>query len=104
MVTKLGKNVVCIKDIPSNLIEEVFFILKTNCSEEEHKDKKKKEVIMSEINDIIKEYALKFQNEREQERKADIENKNKLKRLKVRSFWIAVAFAISCIFAAIIIK
>ena len=101
MITRLSKNVVCIKDIPSNLIEEAFFILKTN-GKVESKEPKRKEIIMNEIDELIQEYSVKFQAEKEQKRKDDIAQKNKLRKIKTRTFWLAIAFVAICITLATI--
>ena len=34
MITNTNKNIICVKDIPSNIIEEAIFILKPNVDEE----------------------------------------------------------------------
>lgn len=102
MITRLSKNVVCIKDIPSNLIEEAFFILKTSYREDDAKDKRKKEIVMSEVDDLIKEYSGKFQKEKEQATSEDIVNKNKLKKIKTRTLLLTVAFVVGCLAVALL--
>jgi len=79
MVTKLNKNVLLIKNVPSNLIEEVVVILKT---EEKNIKNKTKEILMLEAKEIINDCTLKLQNEYEIERKKEREIENKRKRQK----------------------
>ena len=59
------KNIIILKDLPSNLIEEAIIILKDNNS----KDKKKMEEYSgSEAKNLIKEY---FENEKIKTKKGD---------------------------------
>ena len=54
MISNLSKNVICVKELPSNLIEEAFFILKMSENKLDDKyEKKRKEIIMAEINEIV---------------------------------------------------
>ncbi|MBQ9267797.1 MAG: hypothetical protein IJ217_05955 [Clostridia bacterium] len=103
MLTRLSKNVVCIKDIPSNLIEEAFFILKESSGETEGKyTSKRKEIVMSEINEMINDYAQKIQNEKNEQRKKEIEARDKLRKVKLKTLVIAAAFIVSCLIIAAI--
>lgn len=95
MLVHAGKKVICIKDIPSNLIEEAIFILKTNDNEpKEEFEVKTKEIILKEAEEIICDYESQIQIARESE--TEINNK-KLKQIKFEACYIAVLFVIVCI-------
>lgn len=97
MLTDLSKNVIFIKDIQSNLIDEAFFILKHDDNNSNSKyAKKRREIIMTEINEIIKEYSMKFQSERERTRKQEANKKAKQKKIKKNIFLFAVIFVATC--------
>ena len=93
MITRLNKNVISIKNIPSNLIEEAIFILKTNDEKEPIKEKSK-DIIMKEADSIIKECSTKLQEEISQKRLSELKAKNKLKKIKVNSITLATVFVI----------
>ena len=57
MITKMNKNVLLVQDIPSNLIEEVILILKT---EEKKIKNKTKEILMVKANEIIQDCSINF--------------------------------------------
>lgn len=85
MITRINKNVICIKDIPSNLIEEAIFILKTSNGKEKSFSikTKNKDIIMSEVNEIIKDCSNKLEVERENAKIQERNDREKLKRIKV---------------------
>lgn len=85
MITRINKNVICIKDIPSNLIEEAIFILKTSNGKEKSFSikSKNKDIIMSEVNEIIKDCSNKLEVERENAKIQERNDREKLKRIKV---------------------
>ena len=66
MITNTNKNIVCVKNIPSNIIEEAIFILKNDLesSKKEKIVKMKNEIFLNESESIIKEYSLEFEKER----------------------------------------
>ncbi len=104
MISNLNKNVICIKDIPSNLIEEAFFVLKINKNElDESKESKRKIIIMNEINEIIKEYSGKFQIEKEKQKKKECEKTTRIKRAKLNILLSIGLFVLVCIIIASII-
>ena len=83
MLTRLSKNVVCVKDIPSNLIEEAFFILKdTNEMGDSKGDNKREKIAMIEINDMVDEYTRKIKSENEKQKISRIKLKNKLMKIQ----------------------
>lgn len=63
MNTSINKKVICVKDIPSNLIEEAIFILKSDVVTNENKKTEliRKEIILKETEDFLKEYSDEFE-------------------------------------------
>lgn len=56
-----NKKVICVKDIPSNLIEEAIFILKSDAENENKKTKEsRKQIILRETEDFVKKYTDEF--------------------------------------------
>ena len=63
MITHTNRKVVCIKDIPSNLIEEAIFILKTDSRQTKEKYQKiKKEIVLQETNELMNQYSRDFES------------------------------------------
>lgn len=104
MITRINKNVICIKDIPSNLIEEAIFILKTNDGKEKGFaiKSKNKEIIMSEVNEIIKDCSNKLEIEYETAKANERNERNKLKKIKVNVITTAIIIAIVCFLISLI--
>lgn len=98
MITRINKNVISIKDIPSNLIEEAIFILKTNDTNEKSLSvkNKNKDIIMSEINEIIKDCSDKLEVEHEKLKINERKEKDKLKRIKMNIVTTAVIISVIC--------
>lgn len=97
MITKLNKNVLLVQDVPSNLIEEVILILKT---EDKKIKSKTQEILMIEAKEIINDCSMKLQDEREAaKRRANREAENKRKRQKINLLTLAgfALFTISII-------
>ena len=91
------KNMVVLKNLPSNLIEEVIVILKSNKkvkklekidkekrSEEEKTktNKSKKEFVVKEAEMIISSYISKIEESKQENQKNKIEQTKKVRRLK----------------------
>ena len=96
MTMNLGKKIISVKDIPSNLIEEAIFILKSDVIES--KDTAiKKEIILSEAEDIVNEYEMRVQVEKDIERQ---NKQNKIEQMKHEAIYLAVLF----VFASIVIS
>lgn len=91
MITNINKKVICVKDIPSNLIEEAIFILKTDTSTNKTNNEKRKEIAQKEAEDFLSEYLSKF-------RKDNIEEKNnkKIRKTKLNIALITVAIVVTC--------
>lgn len=80
MIMHSDKRVVCVKDIPSNIIDEAIFILKENIVEnqEEESEEKNREIILSEAEEIVNEYISKMQYETEEEIEEETNNHSSL--------------------------
>lgn len=104
MITNTNKKVICIKDIPSNLIEEAIFILKTDIDASNEKLKKKrKEIIENEaeslLNDYmddVSDYDYEYENENETE-KLNFRNK-KIKAILITFSAVIVCYLLSLLF------
>ncbi len=80
LITNTNKKVICIKDIPSNLIEEAIFILKNDMDmgkNTKHLETKKK-IILQETKDFLRTYEADLERERRKSRET-IEKKKRMK-------------------------
>lgn len=100
MVTKLNKNVLLVQEVPSNLIEEVILILK---SEDKKIKNKTKEILMVEAKEIIDDCSMKLQAEYEMKRRAEREAENRKKRQKMNLLTLA-GFALFTISIILLVK
>lgn len=82
MIMHMGKKIICIKDIPSNLIEEAIFILKSDELKKRNSklEIKTKEIILDEAEVIVDEYVKKIQDEKNKELETKINKKAQLKK------------------------
>lgn len=109
MQTNNVKNIVVLKNLPSNIVEEAIVILKSNKyakklqiveknanKEIEQKENNGKEYIIKEAEDLLASYINKIENNRYIE-KPNKTLKEKYKRLKKYSIIITIFFAISFI-------
>lgn len=109
MQTNNVKNIVVLKNLPSNIVEEAIVILKSNKyakklqiveknanKEIEQKENNGKEYIIKEAEDLLASYINKIENNRCIE-KPNKTLKEKYKRLKKYSIIITIFFAISFI-------
>ena len=96
MIMHVGKKIICMKDIPSNLIEEAIFILKPNVTQKENDkfENKTKEIILDEAEYIVEQYAIKL-NE-----KKDEENFKELSKIYREAIYIIALL----IFASVVIS
>ena len=88
------KNMVVLKNLPSNLVEEAIVILKSSKKvkklekinktnqKEEQIDKKEKDYILKEAEMLVSGYISKLENENEQKTIKTIKNSKKYMRLK----------------------
>lgn len=86
MITKMNKNVLLVQDVPSNLIEEVILILKT---EDKKIKSKTKEILMTEAKEIINDCSLKLQDEQNEMRKREREETMRKRRRKTNLLALA---------------
>lgn len=109
METNSLKNIIVLKSLPSNIIEEAIIILKSNkyakkfqtieknnINESAKIESNKKEYIIKEAEAILSSYVSKFENSRDLE-KTNKGLKNKYERLKKYSYIITVSLVISLI-------
>ncbi len=95
METSNMKNMVVLKNLPSNLVEEAIVILKSGKKvkklqkiekkrklENKEKTKKEKDYILKEAEMLVSNYISKLEDNHEKKQKRAIENYKKYKRLK----------------------
>lgn len=99
MNTHTNKKVVCVKDIPSNLIEEAIFILKSDVVDDKKSKGARREIILKETEDLVREYSDEFERlESEEENEKVITNE-----LKLKIFLSALLVVLVCYLVSIII-
>lgn len=109
MQTNSVKNIVVLKSLPSNIVEEAIIILKSNKyakklqkieknnnKELEQKDSNGKEYIIKEAEALLSNYISEIENNKYIEKPSKA-LKEKYKRLKKYSIIITIFFAISFI-------
>lgn len=101
MIMNLGKKIICVKDIPSNIIEEAIFILKSNIVDNKNTkfEMRTKEIILDEAEEIIDEYLEKIQ----EERKTEDSKTERIKQIKKELICIFGLFIITCVCISIVI-
>lgn len=90
MITNINKKVICLKDIPSNIIEEAIFILKTDVSKKpnEKTQLKRRELATKEAEYILNDYI-------EQMKKDELEHRKRINSKKDKNkIFIAIVGAI----------
>lgn len=99
MIMHMGKKIICLKDIPSNLIEEAIFILKPNATEKENDEfeNKTKDIILDEAEYIVEKYIEKL------DEKNDARNLKELSKLKKEAIYIIGILVFAGIVISIII-
>lgn len=101
MLVNMGKKVICIKDIPSNLIEEAIFILKTNDKEPKAEfEHKTKEIILEEAENIISDYAFQAQISNNEEEDTNLK---KIRQIKFEACYIIALVVIVCVCISIVL-
>lgn len=102
MIMRMGKKIICIKDIPSNLIEEAIFILKSDDLKNKNPklEIKTKEIILDEAEVIVEEYVKKIQDENKKEKEIRI---SKVEQVKKEAIYLISVFIIAGIFISIVI-
>lgn len=99
MIMHMGKKIICLKDIPSNLIEEAIFILKPNTIEKENDrfENKTKDIILDEAEYIVEQYMIKL------DEKNDARNLKELSKIKREAIYIISILVFAAIVISIII-
>lgn len=99
------KNMIVLKDLPSNIVDEAIVILKPNIKlksldviDKKNKSNKKnikqncKKYIINEAEMIISNYISKIENDKKKTAKINKDIERKCKRLKVISIFLGVMF------------
>ena len=102
------KNMVVLKNLPSNIVDEAIVILKPNIKLKsldmiEKKNKKNKKVkeetskkyIINEAEMLVTNYISKIENEKNKKVKANKKIEDKCRRLKIVSTFLAVMLLLS---------
>lgn len=104
------KNMLVIKDLPSNIVDEAIVILKPNIKlksldviDKNNKKKKKdkeedsKKYIINEAEMLISNYISKIENDKNRNIKVNKKIEDKCKRLKLMSILLGIAFLASIV-------
>ena len=97
------KNMIVLRDLPSNIVEEAYVILKPNIKLKNkdkidlQEDKSSPEYIVKEAESVINNYLLNIE-EKSQQKNIEI-NKIRKKYIKLKKIcmWLGIAFAINLI-------
>lgn len=116
MDTSSLKNIVVLKDLPSNLVEEAIVVLKENqkvpklelidkkiknhkdvptCDSKKNTKENSKDYIVKEAQMLIAEYISKIEGKNKKENKSVQTWKNKYKKLKVLNYFLLAGLMIS---------
>lgn len=104
------RNIVILKDFPSNLVDEAFVVLKNNqkIKNVEYADNRfdnfsinneidnKDEYVVKEAELLVSNYIDKLENQDLLNNKSDSKVMKKYKKLKILSTVLGIAFIISC--------
>ena len=103
------KNMVILKNLPSNIVEEAIVILKPNVklkslnlAENNKKSKSKKQensrkYIINEAEMIISNYLSKIENEKKKTASVNTKIENKYKRLRAIAMFLGILLLASCL-------
>ena len=104
------KNMVVLRDLPSNIVEEAIVILKPNVklkslntAEKENKKTKKNDVrdskkyIINEAQMVINNYLSNIEKQKKKNYKSDKEMENKYKKAKIICTCLGIALILSII-------
>ena len=103
------KNMVILKNLPSNLVEEAFIVLKDNVNVHKEqlanskisinnkKNMQSKDYVIKEAEMIIKEYVSKVENKKNKTTKEKTELQEKCKKLKYSTIFFAMFSILSII-------
>lgn len=103
------KNMVILKNLPSNIVEEAIVILKPNVklkslnlAENNQKSKSKKQensrkYIINEAEIIISNYLSKIENEKKKTASVNKKIENKYKRVRLIAMFLGILLLASCL-------
>ena len=97
MTTNINKKVICVKDIPSNIIEEAIFILKSDVSKNEKNQLKRKEIATKEVEYILNDYIEQMRKDEIEHRKRINSKNNKEKIFLMGTVILAICYLVSII-------
>ena len=89
MISNVNKNVICVKNIPSNIIEEAIFILKEDVSE--NKGELRLDIAKGEAEMILQEYIENEIVDKLEDKVSNEKKNNKKKKIVCTIFCIVVA-------------
>ena len=102
------KNMVILKNLPSNLVEEAIVILKENKKvkklekidknkKTEYKRKKKKDYVLKEAELVVSSYIEELEEKKKTKEKLNKKTSQKLKKLKIYSYITSIILFIETI-------
>ncbi len=101
------KNIVVLKNVPSNLVDEAILILKENknakkleyvCNSQKDSSEsicKNNDYVIKEAESVISSYISKIEGKREIKKMENIKTNKKYKRLKMYSIIVSIFFIIA---------
>lgn len=103
-----SKNMVILKDLPSNIVDEAIVILKPNVkikskdlidkkSSKNKKTSNSKKYIINEAEMIVNNYISKIESDKKNSIKEKTKMENKYKRLRALSIFLGILFIASII-------
>lgn len=99
MITNINKKVICVKDIPSNIIEEAIFILKTDVASPNEKiEKKRKEIVENEAKSFLKDYMDDIPQYEEAEEKKNYKN------IRIKAIIISISAVVLCYLISLLFR
>lgn len=107
------KNMIVLKNLPSNIVDEAIVILKPNIKlkslnipeknsvknkkNKEIKSKNPKKYIINEAEMVVSNYISKIENEKKNVSKVNKKIENKYKRVRALAMFLGILFLFSCI-------
>ena len=107
------KNMIVLKNLPSNIVDEAIVILKPNIKlkslnipeknsvknkkSKEIKSKNSKKYIINEAEMLVSNYISKIENEKKNVSKVNKKIENKYKRVRALAMFLGILFLFSCI-------
>ena len=99
MQTNKMKNMIVLNNLPSNIIEEAFVVLKQNVKISENQmEKTKSETILKEAENVISNYISEM-NSKAEKNKIENELRAKYKRSKICNIFLFIVFTLTVLIA-----